>query len=67
MEKSLIEAVGKKAYETHVGIPVDNTDRYFVLEVCEWKDLPASTREHWKKIALSVIDMFENCDCGDLV
>jgi hypothetical protein len=66
MEDSVIEALGKKAYETHIGIFEDNDDKYFRLDVSKWEELSKRSQKHWKNIALAVVKFSQDVDCGDL-
>jgi hypothetical protein len=66
MEEVVMEALAKKAYQTHIGMYTDDT-RYFEIDARTWEDLPASSRAHWKKIVCTIIMLVSDLDCGDLV
>ena len=67
MENKALDAFGKIAYDTHVGLSIKQQgDNYFKLEVTEWHELPASSQEHWRKIASAVIKASWDINCSDL-
>ena len=67
MDEKILEALGRKAYETHLNIKGEQSERYFKLEYTPWESLPASSRSHWQNIAFSVLRLAEEIDYGDLV
>jgi hypothetical protein len=65
-ENEIVEALARKAYETHIGIFENNDDNYFRLDVTKWEELSKRSQGHWKNIALAVLRFAQDIDCGDL-
>jgi hypothetical protein len=67
MEKLLLEALGRIAYNAHTSFSGRPSDAYFRIDITTWAELPESSKAHWRRIAFAVIKAGNELDCGDLV
>jgi proline racemase len=67
MKDAVREILAQRAYEAHLGIKGEQSERYFKIDYCTWQELPESSKLHWKNIIFVVFRALDEINCGDLV